>query len=345
MMNSFKILLAGVTLFVFASGILPVYYSFIPGLQAQSPEPENVVITAVYPDPEEPGLTAELFAEGLISTPYNERDMTFSPDMKELYWSFKTPSFYTILKMGRENNRWSLPEVAPFSGRYFDIEPCFSPDGQRLYFASNRPLEQEKEPGDFNIWYVEKNAGGWGNPIYAGPEINSDKNEFYPSFTSDGSLYFCAAREGGIGGEDLYVSTFENGAYSDAVNLGDSINTEKDEFNAFVAPDGSWIIFTSTGWGEGFGGGDLWISFRKEDGLWHKPRNMGPSVNSGSLEYCPSLSPDGKYLFFTSNRSKYPKYEEFTLSYDDIIKMLENPQNGNQDIYWISSGVIEQLRP
>ncbi len=80
--------------------------------------------------------------------------------------------------------------------------------------------------------------------------------------------------------------------------MGDSINTLRDEFNAFVSADEKFIVFTSTGWGKGAGGGDLWISKKNKNDEWTKHKNLGEKANSLFLEYCPSITPDGKLLFF-----------------------------------------------
>ena len=69
----------------------------------------------------------------------------------------------------------------------------------------------------------------------------------------------------------------------------------------FIAPDQSWLIFASERPG-GYGAADLYVSFRRPDGTWGEPKNLGPSVNTAGSEYTPMLSPDGRYLFFTRGR-------------------------------------------
>jgi hypothetical protein len=291
-----------------------------------------------------PKDSAEIFGPELISTEFNVRDAALSPGGNEFFYSIRGAAFHSILRFVRKDNIWIGPEVAPFSGRYSDIEPCFSPDGRRLYFVSNRPLDNNGEPKDYDIWYVEKLNEEWGNPINLGEPVNTDKNEFYPSFTNDGTLYFCAQYEKGYGGEDLYYSKFAGGEFLSPKNLGDSVNTVRDEFNSFVSADGSFIIFTSMGWGTGFGGGDLWISFRKPNKEWSKPKNLGNRVNSPAFEYCPSLTPDGRYLFFTSNRSNSVNFSAEALTYSEIIDGLNSIMNGSQNIYWISAEFIKNLK-
>ena len=290
-----------------------------------------------------PKDSSEVFAPGVISTAYNERDAAFSPDGNEFFYSLKGTIGFSLIQTKIKDGVWQSPEVASFSGKYSDIEPCFSRDGTKLFFVSNRPLTGEGEPKDYDIWFVEKINDGWGKPKNIGLPINTEANEFYPSFTEDGTIYFCANYKNGIGGEDLYYSVFKDGKYLSPINLGASVNSVRDEFNSFVSSDGNFIIFTSMGWGAGFGGGDLWISFRKDVNSWTKPKNMGKQINSPYFEYCPSITPDGKYFFFTSNRSGEQSYSETLLTYDKIIEGLNSTLNGSQNIYWISADFINGL--
>ncbi len=320
----------------------------LSGCRSVPPEQEGEagfpVLGGKYLGQQPPGSTPELFAEGVVSTRNNERDAAFSPDGSEFYYSLKGPSFFTIIRVRREGDRWLPPEVAPFSGRYQDLEPCFSPDGRRLYFVSNRPLEGRGEPKDFDIWFVERQGVTWGEPQNIGAPVNSEKNEFYPSFSDDGTLYLTAAYRNSLGGEDIFAARRQGDRFLPPENLGPAVNTEGGEFNSFVAPDGSFLIFTTTGRGSGSGGGDLWVSFRKDDGGWAEAQNMGESINSPALDYCPSLSPDGKYLFFTSLRSDYGAYSPVPLTYTEILKGLAGPRNGNGDIYWVNAAVIDSLK-
>jgi Tol biopolymer transport system component len=98
------------------------------------------------------------------------------------------------------------------------------------------------------------------------------------------------------------------------------INTEHNEHDPFIAPDGSYLIFTSDRLG-GFGSADLYICFRRNDDSWSQPKNMGPTINSNEYDYCAILSPDEKYFFFSSSRS------------------------GNGDVYWVDAKIIEKLKP
>lgn len=291
---------------------------------------------APYIDTGHPDSVAQVFADDFISTQLYERDTAFSPDGTELYYTLWSGAFGTIVTTRQESGIWSQPEVASFSGEYSDLEPAFSPDGQKLYFVSNRPVQANGATKDYDIWIVERVQNGWSEARNLGDPINTPANEFYPSVSQDGTLYFTASYEGEEGGEDIYFSRFESGRFAAPENLGPAVNTARNEFNAFVAPDQSYLIFSSVGRADGFGGGDLYISFRNENGVWTEAQNMGKGINSTSLDFCPFVSADGEFFFFSSRRHTLsPKR-----SYRELVENLTTPQNGNGDIYWIQAEAI-----
>jgi len=284
----------------------------------------------------------QLFAPGNINTHMNERDAALSPDDEMFFFTVQlTRQHSAICYSTKLTGKWIRPRVAPFSGKYMDLEPVFHPDG-RLFFVSDRPLPGKEEKNDYNIWFVSPNADGWSEPIPLDSIVNSPGNEFYPSFTTSGDLYFTATLPGGKGTEDLWMSKFENGSFRQPENLGDSINTPDYEYNSFVSPDGSFILFTTHGWGEGYGSGDIYISFKDENGVWHSPKNMGDKINTEAFEFCPSLSPNGKTLFFT--RSTIPKPEGERWSYFEMVSSFNSIENGQGNIYYINSDFINNLK-
>lgn len=285
----------------------------------------------------------ELFAPGFISAGLNERDAAFSPDGDEFYYSIWLPTRKGVIMVTkRQDSRWTQPQVAPFSGQYSDVEPFITADGNKLYFASNQPLVGAGEPKDYDIWFVEKDSLGWGKPQNLGKPVNTEGDEFYPSLTKTGTLYFTAPNNGS---EDIFRSGFINGNYADPENLGDSINSAAGEFNSLIAPDESFLIFSSFGRSDGLGGGDLYISFRIQDGIWTKAKNMGDKFNNNRLDYCPALSHDSKYFLYTRSIISSECADSVLKSYQDVTELHKCPQNGNSDIYWIDSQVINSLKP
>ena len=270
------------------------------------------VLKGEYLGQQKPGLTPVMFAKGFVSTEKSQLNAVFTSDGKEFYFS-QTP--FTIMMTKQVNEVWTKPEVAPFSGKYSDVDHSISPDGKRLFFCSTRPVtEGGQEKKDHDFWVVERTASGWSEPRHLGTDVNTDREDYYPTVTRDGTLYFSSQREG-EGTNNIYRSLLKDGKYTKAEKLGDAVNTKYREFDPFIAPDESYLIFASERPG-GLGASDLYISFRQKDGAWTRAKNMGETLNSESSDYTPMLSPDGKYLFFTSAR------------------------DGVSDIYWVDAKVI-----
>lgn len=303
------------------------------------------VLKGEYLGQKKPFLKAELFAPGVVSTGTYEQSSIFSPDGNEFYYTLVGPSFGVTLFFHLEDNQWKGPQVAPFSGKYSDYYPSFSPREQKLYFISKRPLTGCGEPKkDYDIWFVKRIGNRWSKPQNMGAPVNSDRYELHPSLARNGNIYFSSDRKGGKGRLDIYRSILEDGHYSTPENLGDSINTEFADSTPYIAPDESVLIFSSFQRPDGYGEYDLYISFRKEDGSWTTAKNMGNKINTKSYEGSPALSPDGKFFFFTSKRKVYKSYSEARLSYGEIITMLDKPGNGNGDIYWVDARIIKEAK-
>jgi Tol biopolymer transport system component len=268
-----------------------------------------------------PGDAPEIFAPGIISTDGNQVNSVFTPDGKEFYFStFDPGSGYTIMVTHETDAGWSPPRVAPFSGDYSEVDMFVTHDGERFFFISKRPL-QTGGPSvrGYQIWVMEKEGAAWGAPAHLGPIVNSGSRQLYPTATRGGTLYFNSDR-GGYGRGDFFRSRLVGRRYAEPENLGAAINTEYDETDLLVAPDESFVVFTSVGRPDSVGGGDLYVSFRADNGSWTQAVNMGEAINTESSEFCPMLSPDGRFLFFTSRRT------------------------GNDDIYWVDAAIIERYR-
>ena len=292
-----------------------------------------------------PGMKPEIFAPGIISTGYNDRIACFTPDAKELYFMLWGAPVGVLLHMKEKNGTWTKPEVVPFSGKY-NGEYTLSPDGKKIAFCTNMPLNGKGKPlNDYYTWIVEKEGDVWGEPEYI--EAFEDEEKSFsgnPTIAANGNIYFYSKRKNGMGVEDIFLSRFQYGSYSKPENIGDGVNTEHDEIDPFIAPDESYIIYLRRG-DEGFGGLDLFISFKKEDGSWTEGKNMGPDINSSASEYCPTVSPDGRYFFFTSNRSIHKPFAEAPLSYKKKLEILDSPGNGFGDIYWVDAKIFQSLKP
>ena len=282
--------------------------------------------------------TVEPFLPQIFSQFPNVRDIAISSEGDEIYFSVQSyvdeVSFIASAK--RENNKWSEPEIVNFSGKYFDIEPFFSSDGLKLYFASNRPLNNnDDKTKDFDIWYVQRESknSGWSIPINLGEPINSPANEFYPSIAKNNNFYFTCDERSTKGKDDIFFSNWNNGKYSEPFSLSDSINSDGYEFNAFVAPDESYIIFTAYQREDGFGSGDLYISYKVSDTVWTKAKNLGPDINSNKMDYCPYVDSKTNALYFTSKRSEVNNSNAGFSSLRDFLNVMKKYENGLSRIY------------
>jgi hypothetical protein len=301
-----------------------------------------------YLGQEPPGLIPEIFAPGIVSTGLATRDVAMTPDGSELYYSVSLGSRTMIMVTEQVDGVWTEPVVAPFSGRYLDIEPAISPDGGRFFFLSTRPQPGQAEKSGWvyqDIWVMDREGSTWGKPYNLGSPVNSDAPEFFPSVTADGTLYF--TREGEDGVSATWRSRLVNGVYVEPERLPPQVNCGSDRFNVRVASDESFAIVPAVGREDGLGGVDYYVVFRAGDDTWSEPVNLGSAVNQPEgREWSASLSPDGEYLFFMSSRAYGETHIPLTSrSITELVRLSTRPGWGSSDIWWVSAQVIEQLRP
>lgn len=301
-----------------------------------------------------PGLTPELFAPDIIATGFYERDITISPDGTEIFYGFLTGRHVTILFTRLKEGRWTEPEIAPFARNspFYFLEPCFSPDGRTLYFLSTRPPEgKEPKPGWAyqNIWASDKDAAGnWSEMYNPDTAFNRPNAQFYPSFTKTGTLYFTRSDEKTGKSEILRVRK-EGNKFGIPEVLPPVVNGNGNIYNAFISPDESFLIGCvenkSNSINPGFS--NYYLFFRDEADNWSEGISFGPEINmKGSNAISASLSPDGKYLFFSARKTSENMQELLAKNtLGSLIEFLNSPRNGNYDIYWVSGGVIDALRP
>jgi Tol biopolymer transport system component len=289
-----------------------------------------------------PTTAPMIFAEGVISVGDYESHADFSVGGDTVMFVKSGPdvSKWTICYSINKNGKWSVPEVAPFSGQYMDADPFFTPDGKTLYFISNRPLKEgDPAKGDMDIWKIEKTKNGWGKPVRLSDVVNSDASEYYPTMTSNGTLYFGSRRAGGKGGSDIYRSVMTNGEYTTPVNLGDAINTEGSEYEPYIAPDESFVIFMAAS-PDDLVNADLFISYNR-DGVWTKAEKLPEPLNSAVTEFSPKVTKDGRYFFFASARNVNPATTSKRETMADVQKRLHSAGNGLCDIYFVDVAAVK----
>ena len=300
-----------------------------------------------------PGAEAELFAPGIVSTGMYTRDVAMTPDGREIYFGVSVAGLSVIVQTKLADGRWTRPEVAPFSNNpdYMNLEPHISPDGRKFYFLSTRPRDGGPMPAEDvgrwvnqDIWVMDRTADGWGEPYNLGPPVNSDDEEYFPSVTRDGTIYFTRT-PAGTRESYIYRARAVDGGFAQAERLGPKVNSTTSQFNAFIAPDESYLIVCVLGREDSKGGTDYYIVFRDDQDRWSRPINMGDEINTPrNGEYSPYVSRDGRYFFFMSTRPRPRSAIPERLTYDFLEDVYRAPQNGNPDIYWIDAAFIEQLR-
>lgn len=286
-------------------------------------------------------LPPVLFAPGVISTPDNERSAAFTPDGDTVYFVKRSPEpYYSVICVStRVRGRWMTPRVASFSGRYNDTDPAISPDGRDFVFTSTRG-------GAPHLWIMHRGrAGDWTAPELLPSPINSESAELTPAFGPDGSLYFSSNRPGGAGSFDLYVARRDGAGWAPPTSLG-APNTAGPEFSPAISKDGMLLVFTSIGRSDEIVGpgvtynrGDLYVSHRIGD-AWGPAIHLPSPINTAAAECCASFSPDGKTLYFTSERGFATETPAQPITWDAMHTGLRSITNGLGNIYSIPTSEV-----
>ena len=229
--------------------------------------------------------------------------------MDELYFSankeVEDPSiYYSKLK----DKKWITPKKANFTKGRKDSEmhPFVSFSGKRIYFTA-----QDSGYADPKIWYVNHLENSWSNAIKLDSPINDD-DVFFPNEAKNGDLYYT-----NVSKRKMYYAPKKDGKYPEVHELGVG------GFHGFISPSQDYLVVNARNKEDDQRKSDIYVYFRKKGGTWSKPINLGSEVNSNFAETCPSLTPDGKYLFF----GRY------------------NEEGGLSNFYWVSTEVINKVKP
>jgi Tol biopolymer transport system component len=287
---------------------------------------EFLVLKGPYLGQPPPGNNPEIFAPGIVSTErkefmygfFNEGSLFFFessiPD-SEMDW-INIPVYRTEIK----NGKWTKTQKWERTGRPWIYSYSGAPKDTKIFFAWKKNLDGTGPSMDIDIWKAVMLPDGWSLPERLSPPVNTEKFDSWPSLSEKETLYFFSSRDGGSGKLDLYCSVLQDGEYREVENLGEDINSEEHDHDPFIDPAESYLLWCSNRPG-GYGGNDLYIAFRKNDGKWTKPINLGKKINTAANETRPYVTADGKYLFFVSDT------------------------NSNLDIFWVDASVLDQLKP
>jgi len=270
-------------------------------------------LTGPYLGQRPPGNTPEVFAPGIISVDENfeHSAAVFSPDGNEVFWCTNI-NWYTdkrvvgnlrLYYMKIVDGKWIAPQIAPFVKNIRVERPVFSHDGNKLFIEYGSNPNRES---DADIYVVKRIGEGWSEPVSVSPLINSTAIERLHCITADGSMYF--SRDPFTQNEEIYVSRFINGEFTESVKLGKNFNSDEYEYVILVAPNEEYMLIDQQ---DSRYGSHVYISYKKADGTWTE-RIKTPYYTGGFL----TLSPDGKYLFMMG-----------------------------EAIYWVNTSFIEELKP
>ncbi|MCC2614678.1 hypothetical protein LJ739_00300 [Aestuariibacter halophilus] len=255
-----------------------------------------------------PGLTPEVFAPGVVSTPDWGDAGRFSPDMKAFYvqrWRSKDGERQKqALTFTQTPEGWQRIEV-PGRPRI----PFVAPDGQTRHFANQ---------------YQRRTEDGWSEMQSIGSAFEGFR---IMSLTVSAQGTYVFDEIGTNGNGLLRYSRWVDGKRHDPKPFGKAINTGTWNAHPYIAPDESYIMWDGER-DSGFGSSDLYISFRQADGAWGEAINLGERVNTAAEEGGPMITPDGKYLFF--NR---------------MVKPASGDGEAQSDLFWVDARFIDALRP
>jgi hypothetical protein len=254
------------------------------------------VLEGPYLGQKPPGSIPKVFAPTVLSTEHRDGSGFFTPDMKEFYFTRKSSKDgkWSLVVFKSENNRWRESVVGPRVGR-----PILKPDGKTMHLGKH---------------YMERTKTGWSEVKSLGP-LFKDFRIMRLMSSSNGTYYFDDAIESG----PIRYSRLIDGRHEKPR----AVNIDFGAWNAhpFIAQDESYLIWDEQG-DNGYGGADLFISFRQKDGSWGAGINLGDAINTSASENGAYVTPDGKYFFF----NRYVSEE-------------------NAGMYWVDAQIIESLRP
>ncbi|WP_425392599.1 OmpA family protein [Ekhidna sp.] len=194
-----------------------------------------------------------------------------------------------------------------------------SADGRTMIFTS---CDGRNSLGSCDLYISKKVGDQWSYPKNLGKPVNTMYWESQPSLSADGkTLYFSSNRRGGFGGRDLWVSTNKKGNWSKPINLGENVNTRKDETTPFIHPNGSSLYFSANGY-PGMGGYDLYVSERL-DSTWSQPKNLGYPINTYKDEVSIVINASGSAAYFAKEQQKNYEILDSKLVSIQLPKQLE----------------------
>ncbi|UOB16149.1 hypothetical protein [Abyssalbus ytuae] len=304
------------------------YLSVITGIVfvLQSCKPINSY--SLYSGQKPPGVKPKLFAPSVVNTDHIEINTVFNSSFTEMFFTRIINGSFVIHHSELIDGNWTMPQpIQMYSNQDTNsvaIDPSITKDGNTMYFLGINPEDYSKNSKP-DIYRSQKINGKWQIASKVGYPISTDEYaESYPVVVADGSLYFTSDRPGGYGKRDIYRAQYlGDGEFDTPLNIGPEINSEENARSTYVAPDENYLITTgSSPKLKGF-----FVSFKKKN-KWQMPIyvDLDKPLEKDWVYFCPYMSPDGKYFFFSRRYSNPPGG-----SWKEVVK---------GEVYWVNSKII-----
>jgi len=271
----------------------------------------SLLLACTDPAPPPPELTAAvapLSSSACQATPLtafntagNEGRLVLSPDGRLALWHRDSAEFGIELVESRlVGGAWTPPARPAFASAYTEFDPFIALDGRTVFYTSFRPVTGTDQRPDGDLWKVERTAGGWATPVHLGGGINTDANEFFPSQTADGTLFWNSDREGGAGAWDLWHARRTPAGWATPAPLPGDVNTSIWEFNPTLTPGGTLLAFGSLDPDPAAPYSDVFFSLRLA-GEYSARVNAGACINTELEEFHPTIDWARGRLIFVRN--------------------------------------------
>ncbi|MFT4803942.1 MAG: hypothetical protein ACJAVB_002469 [Cyclobacteriaceae bacterium] len=297
--------------FIFFLLVFSIFFNSCNTKKQNSKDGDSATIESPYFGQKPPALIPKIFAPDIISlNGRSEKGISFSPDLDEIYFSANKKDENTGIYYSKlEGKKWTPIKKADFTKGEKDTEmyPFVSFSGNEIYFSAHNP--------DFTnnkIWYVNRLENSWSNAIKLESPINDDE-VFYLNQAKNGDLFYT-----NISNIKMNYAPNKNGDFSEVKEVVIDYG-----HHGFISPSQDYLVVQDQNKeNEKRKDADIYVCFKEKDGTWTKPISLGNAVNSNFNERIPSITPDGKYLFF----SRY------------------NEEGGLSNFYWVSTEVIHKLK-